>query len=110
MLEPEDKGRVIQAALYLVLAAIGGILGYLTRAAESGTGITAGMLALKAAGAAFAGFLVFLVALYFSLDWIPTGILVGLAGWIGADATLQVLSTQVRKRLGLGREDQDDRR
>lgn len=110
MIDPEDKGRLLQAVAIVALATVGGLLGYLSRASDSGERVTFGQMALKAGSAGFCGCLVFFACQWSGLDWLATGILAGLAGWMGAEATIQVLTNQVRKRLGLDREENRDDR
>ena len=109
MFDPESRGRLYQAIAIVLFAALGGLLGYLTRAADTGEPITLRQLWIKGAGAGFAGCLVFLACQAAGFDWVVTGILGGLAGWMGAEATIHILTEMVRKRLGLKPEAKEKR-
>lgn len=94
----------LNALAYAALAAIGGLLGYLMREMEHGRPIKWSKAILQAVAAAFTGFLILLLcnATGLSEEW--KGVIVGLFGWLGANATIRVLETVVFKRLGLNSE------
>lgn len=99
--DPSSFSWMVKAALYSAFAAFGGLMGHLFRSLDSGKKVTVYASVIKSFGAAFAGFLVFLLcnATHLSDQW--TGIIVGVFGWLGADVTIMVLEKQVLKKLGI---------
>lgn len=91
----------LTALAYAALASVGGILGHLMHKIDKKEPIVVGVAALKGVAAGFTGFLILLAcnALELGEEW--KGVIVGLCGWIGADATIRILEAIVRKRLGL---------
>lgn len=89
----------IRSWVYIMIAAIGGALGHMMRRLGSQQPIKVGETLLQAVGAAFAGYLVLLGCR--SLDIPPdvSGLIIGLCGWLGADATLMLLQDYIYKKI-----------
>lgn len=102
----------LSAIGYTTFAAVGGLLSYLLRSLDRGESVRFRAALVQAGCAGFAGLLILFVcnALGLSEEW--KGVVVGVAGWLGADATIQMLSEAVRKKLGIenrpSREKQND--
>lgn len=91
----------LTALAYAALASVGGVLGHLMHKIDRKEPIHLGVAALKGVAAGFTGFLILLACNALKLDEEWKGVIVGLCGWIGADATIRILEAIVRKRLGL---------
>jgi 4-amino-4-deoxy-L-arabinose transferase-like glycosyltransferase len=95
----EKMDEFIRSWVYIMIAAIGGALGHMMRRLGSQQPIKVGETLLQAVGAAFAGYLVLLGCR--SLDIPPdvSGLIIGLCGWLGADATLMLLQDYIYKKI-----------
>lgn len=97
----------LKAMLYAGFSAIGGILGHIMRALDKKEAIVWTHAAIEGIAAGFAGLLMMLMcnALGLSEQW--TGIIVGVTGWLGAQATIRLLEQAVYKKLGLNKKRKD---
>lgn len=102
-----DQGLLwwIQMAAYASFAAFGGFMGHLLRTIEKGDKLNWMRGFLESGSAAFVGVLVLLMcqAMEMSAEW--TGVIVGVSGWLGANATIRILESVIRKRLGISDND-----
>lgn len=91
----------IQVTAYAAFAAFGGFMGHLLRTIEKGDKLNWARGFLESGSAAFVGVLVLLTcqAMEMSPEW--TGVIVGVSGWLGANATIRILESVIRKRLGI---------
>lgn len=105
---PEDKSWLIQCIAAVLLAAAGGPLGYLTRATDNGETVSKKALLVQTLSAAFTGCIVLLICLHFEFDMIVSGIMCGVSGWMGAMATLGLVTRQIKSKLGIKDEDKND--
>lgn len=85
----------------IFMAAFGGMMGYMMRSVNGDADITIGRTLLETASAGFVGLVFKLVCdeLHLSDGW--TGVIVGLAGWLGASASVQMLEKLVYNKLGI---------
>jgi hypothetical protein len=90
----------MRAIAYAAFASLGGALGHLMRTFDKATFSWARCI-LESLAAGFVGLLMLLAcqALGLSEQW--TGVIVGVSGWLGANATIRMLEALVRKKLGL---------
>jgi hypothetical protein len=90
-----------KAILYAALAAFGGFLGHVMRALDESANVSYGRACVEGLAAGFVGLLVMLMcsATNFSDQW--TGVIVGVSGWLGANASIRVLEKLVFKKLGI---------
>ena len=91
----------VKAVLYAALATFGGFLGHVMRALDKSTPIVYSRALVEGLAAGFVGLLVMLMcnALNLSEQW--TGVIVGVSGWLGANASIRMLEKKVFKQLGL---------
>ncbi|MGJ8518032.1 phage holin family protein [Carnimonas bestiolae] len=108
MIDPQDKSKIWEYVLCVVFATFAGGLGYITRTAESGERISIKALIIQTLGAAFTGCIVLLICMHYGVDMIMTGIFTGLSGWMGASATLGMITRKARSKLGLDEEGNDN--
>ena len=94
---------------YGTFASFAGVCGHLLRTMDEGKPVHWKRAAIEGASAGFVGVLVLLVcqAMALSEEW--TGAIVGVSGWLGANATIQFLERVILKKLGLSKlEDTND--
>ena len=91
----------VKAILYAALATFGGFLGHIMRALDKSTPISYGRACIEGLAAGFVGLLVMLMcsATNMSDQW--TGVIVGVSGWLGANASIRMLEKLVFKKLGI---------
>lgn len=91
----------VKAILYAALATFGGFLGHVMRALDTSTQISYGRAFVEGMAAGFVGLLVMLMcnATNVSDQW--TGVIVGVSGWLGANASIRMLEKLVFKKLGI---------
>lgn len=99
-----DDPRVmwwLQAFAYAAFASFGGFMGHLLRTMEDGKPISWGRALLEAFSAGFVGLIVLMMcqAMGFNAQW--TGVIVGMAGWLGASATIRLVEKVVYKKLAI---------
>ncbi|WP_223521509.1 phage holin family protein [Pseudomonas sp. GL-B-19] len=86
---------------YVVIAATGGVIGHMMRKLGARQTIKLGETALQGVGAAFAGYLVLLGCRSAGVTPEVSGVIIGLCGWLGADATLVLLQSYIYKKLNI---------
>lgn len=96
-----DTMHWIRAAVYVCLAFVGGALAYMLRSMHNKEKIDKGRLFVEAASSAFVGLLVMMLCQEFDVSPQLTGMAVGVFGWLGATATIQVLERIIYSRLGI---------
>lgn len=86
---------------YTMLAAMGGLLGYVMREHDKGNELN-GLRALwEAASSGFVGFLVMLLCRAMDLDPLWSGFIVGIFGWLGANASIRMLERFAYEKFGI---------
>lgn len=108
MNEYDLVSEFMKSWVYIVIAAIGGVLGHMMRKLDSQQGINMGETILQGIGAAFAGYLVLLGCRALGVPPDVFGVIIGLCGWLGADASLMMLQSYVYKKLNIGKVDNHD--
>lgn len=90
----------IKAGAYVAFSAIGGMLGFTMRVVDSKQPFKIWRCLLEGASAAFVGLLVLMIceAMHLNQQW--TGVIVGVCGWLGASATIRMLESLIRNKLG----------
>ena len=106
MLEPSDNAwAALRAVGYALFAALAGALGYILRSMDSGVPITYARTFVEALSAGFVGVIAMWLCQASSLSPQWTGITVAVSGWLGANASIQVLQRLVWNKLGLNPKD-----
>ena len=86
---------------YTVLAAVGGLLGYVMREHDKGNQLNALRALTESVSSGFVGFLVMLLCRALSIDPLWSGFVVGIFGWLGANVSISLLEALVFERLGI---------
>lgn len=97
---PEDFWW-LKTIAYAAFAAFGGFMGHIMRTFDRRGKIHWGRAAVEGVAAGFVGLLVLFVcqAMELSEQW--TGVIVGVSGWLGANASIRMLEQIVFKKLGI---------
>lgn len=91
------KEWYLTAVLFLILAALGGMIGSIIRMLDAKEHINWFVVFVETLASAFSGVIVMLLcqALGFNLQW--TGVIVGVCGWFGGRTTMLWLEKRVRR-------------
>lgn len=93
--------RILADAGYYLVAALGGMLGLAT---QKGDNKSIRRYLLSAVSAAFTGYVVISLCRAFNVGEDMIGALSGLAGWLGAENTMNILKRVAERRLGVQNE------
>lgn len=96
-----EFGWWVRVLAYAAFASIGGFMGHIMRTMNDEKKIHWGRAALEGVSAGFVGLLMLFAcqALNLSEQWV--GVIVGVSGWLGANATIRILESLVFQKLGL---------
>lgn len=97
-----------KAICYASFAGFGGTMSYLLRSIDTKSPVSWGRAFVEATSAGFVGILVLLACQAANLGEQWTGLIVGVCGWLGASATIKMLETLVRRKLGLQEKPDDE--
>jgi hypothetical protein len=86
--------------LFVLLAAVGGLLGSMVRGLDSKDGIRWLVVLVETLASAFAGIIVMLLCQYENLDIRLTGVIVGVCGWVGGRTAMVWMEKRVRRIIG----------
>jgi hypothetical protein len=101
-------GGWLQAAAYSFFAAVAGVLGYIMRTMDSGARLSGWRALVEGSSAGFVGLLAMWLCQSAGLSQQWTAVTVGVCGWLGASASIQVLQRLVWNKLGLNRSHDDE--
>lgn len=98
---PDEINIWLKYIAYAAFAAMGGFMGHLMRLIDDDKKIVWSRACLEGIAAGFVGLLVLFAcqALNLSEQW--TGVIVGVCGWLGANASIRMLESLVFKKLGI---------
>lgn len=107
-LPPPDTPTWLQAFVYAAFAAFAGLLGYILRSMDAGLKVTYPRAFVEALSAGVVGLIAMWIcqASGLSMQW--TGVTVAVSGWLGANASIQVLQRLVWRKLGISPKDVDN--
>lgn len=91
----------VEIAIFVAFAAIGGGLGYLMRTVGKKEQATVGRAVLEGLSAGFLGVVALLMCRASGLDWVWSGVIVGVFSWLGAEATVFAVIRFVKQKLGI---------
>ena len=91
----------LTSAGYTLLAALGGLLGYVMREHDQGNPLNAWRALAEGLSSGFVGFLVMLLCFALGFDPLWSGFIVGIFGWLGATVSIRVLERFVYEKLGI---------
>jgi len=100
----------LTSAGYTLLAALGGLLGYVMREHDKGNPLKAWRAATEALSSGFVGFLVMMLCFAMGLDPLWSGFIVGIFGWLGANVSIRLLERVVYDKLGIKLRENTDQR
>lgn len=83
-------------------------MGHVMRIIDKEERLSWGRAAIEGAAAGFVGLLFVLICQEFNLSDQWTGVIVGVAGWLGANASIRLLENIVRKKLGIDKTGESD--
>jgi hypothetical protein len=84
-----------------LFAAFGGVIGYIMRSITSKREICFLRALIEGIAAGFVGMCVSLLCSSIGIDIRLSGAIVGVSGWIGANATVRIIERVIYKRLGI---------
>lgn len=98
----------LKTAAYALFAAFGGFVGHAMRTLDGDEKFHWGKAVVEGVAAGFVGLLVFFTcqAMELSEQW--TGVIVGVSGWLGANASIRMLEQVIFKKLGITPPDNKD--
>lgn len=104
MMSADEFNEWLKVGGLVAFAALGGAMGYIMRTVDSGKKVKPLRALLEALAAGFVGLVVLFTCQAIGLSEQWTGVVVGVCGWLGANASIRLLETIVYKRLGIQRE------
>ena len=104
----DQNNEWLKLIIYAVFAGVGGFLAHIVKCLENNSPISRIKCIVAAFASGFVGILMVLLCTILKLDMAWTGLIVGVSGWLGAEATIQGLSVIVRKKLGIEKDTRPD--
>ena len=96
-----NEFNIIEILQLAGFSAMGGLLGYLMRQATREQPIKLSRAALEAVASGFIGIIAMFLCHAIGLPWYWSGIVVGILGWLGAEASIVVVARAIRGKIGL---------
>lgn len=81
--------------------AIGGVIAYCMRTLEAGGKPTGVRAVVEAFASGFVGLTAMFMCNALEVDWRWSGAIVGVFGWLGAEASIMLIANRIRKHLGI---------
>lgn len=98
---PQDKVSIIEGILFSSFAGAGGVLSYLMRKLSRDEKPRLASAIVEGLSSGFVGLIAMLACKALEIDWYWSGVIVGVFGWVGAEASIAMLSKLIRHRLGV---------
>ena len=96
-----NEYNIIEILQFAGLSAMGGLLGYLMRQATREQPIKLSRATLEAVASGFIGVITMFLCHAIGLSWYWSGAVVGVLGWLGAEASIVVIAHAIRGKIGL---------
>ena len=96
-----NEYNIIEILQFAGLSAMGGLLGYLMRQATREQPIKLSRATLEAVASGFIGVITMFLCHAIGLPWYWSGAVVGVLGWLGAEASIVVIARVIRGKVGL---------
>ena len=96
-----NEFNIIELLQHVALSATGGLLGYLMRQATREQPIKLSRATLEAVASGFIGIIMMFLSHAMGLPWYWSGAVVGVLGWLGAEASIVVIARVIRGKIGL---------
>ena len=108
--EPPEPNwlSVLRAGAFSLFAACAGALGYVMRTMDAHEKVNWKRALVEFFASALVGYLSMLICRFMGMSFELTSVTVGICGWLGAAASIQVLQKFVWKNLGLTNRSNDD--
>lgn len=97
----QEKVGLIETVLFSGFAGVGGILAYCLREVSEGQKPQFKRALIEGFSSAFVGVIAMMACKALGLDWYWSGVVVGVFGWLGANASIALLAKAVKARLGI---------
>lgn len=92
---------VLEMIIFAAFAGFGGLLAYLSRVIKTNERPRWLVGFIEMCGSAFVGVLAMLSCKALGLNWMWAGVVVGIFGWLGAEASIGILTRVLKLKLGL---------
>lgn len=99
--EPQQAITVLEIFSFGLLAAVGGFLATILHAVNNDEEPKWKHALVEGASSGFVGLLAMLMCKAIGLNWMWSGVIVGVSGWIGAEASISVLRRFVLSKFGI---------
>ena len=96
-----NEYNIIEILQFAGFSAMGGLLGYLMRQATREQPIKLSRATLEAVASGFIGIIAMFLCHAMGLPWYWSGAVVGVLGWLGAEASIVVIARAIRGKIGL---------
>ena len=96
-----NEYNIIEILQFAGFSAMGGLLGYLMRQATREQPIKLSRATLEAVASGFIGVIMMFLCHAIGLPWYWSGAVVGVLGWLGAEASIVVIARVIRGKVGL---------
>ncbi len=97
----QEKVTIMETVIMASFGAIGGMLSYLMRTLNKDQKPEVSKFIVEGLSSGFVGLLAMLMCKAMSVDPLWSGVIVGVFGWVGAEASIAILSRVIRQRLGV---------
>lgn len=96
-----DKLTVVESIVFAAFAGLGGLLSYLLRSLNRDQKPSLSKSIVETLSSGFVGVLAMLCCKALNIDILWSGVIVGVFGWLGAEASIVMLAGLLRRKLGI---------